>query len=272
MLKVGGDAAVTGKLGVGGDAVVTGKLGVGTTNPQNTLTIDSNDPVLKSATSTPDTSFNYVLIAPKPSDTSGGAVHFINGTNRTVDGGSNTYTIRNDSGPLRLGNDLYQTTVTGSSVQTRVGYIHRTISLRDANSGYTDLGSGVGLNLGTLQSGVTGSFDSPMIQRGIQSNFTSGDGALWEGNRIIVGFRYVALGTGLTGSVNSFRVYSNNYQTTTTTNYDWTAPDDGFDRGFMSTTSPPVISHTGDVPSIWLVNISAHSVRINAVWVEYVNI
>ena len=168
-------------------------------------------------------------------------------------------------------NPQYQLDVNGNA-QTAVGRINRSFSLRAANGGYNDLTSGSSLNLGTLHSGVTGAFQSPMIQRGIQSNFNSGDGANWYGNAMIIGFRYVSVGTGLSGVTNSFRVYSNNYQTTTFTYYDWTAPDDGFDRGYMSTTSPPVIAHTGDVPSIWLQNLSPHTTRINAIWIEYVNI
>jgi hypothetical protein len=177
------------------------------------------------------------------------------------------------SGKLGVGLTNPSTTLdVNGNAQTNVGYVHRSIVLRDANSGYTTLTSGSALNLGTLQSGVTGSFQSPMIQRGVQNNFVSGDGARWSGNKVVIGFRYVAEGTGLNAITNSFRVYSNNYQTSTTVNYDWTASDDGFDRGYMSTSSPPLISHTGDVPSIWLANISAHTVRINAIWVEYVNI
>lgn len=177
------------------------------------------------------------------------------------------------SGKVGIGvtNPQYQLDVNGNA-QTAVGRINRSVSIRDVNSGYNDLTSGSSLNLGALQSGVTGSFQSPMIQRGIQSNFNSADGANWAGNRMIIGFRYVSVGTGLSGAINSFRVYSNNYQTTTFTYYDWTAPDDGFDRGYMSTTSPPVIAHTGDVPSIWLQNQSPHTIRINAIWIEYVNI
>jgi hypothetical protein len=46
-------------------------------------------------------SFNYFLSA--SNDTGTKAVHFVNGSTRTADGGVNTYTIRNDGGSLRLG-------------------------------------------------------------------------------------------------------------------------------------------------------------------------
>ncbi len=41
------------------------------------------------------------------------AVHFINSSTRTADGGGNTYTIRNDGGKLNLGNSPYETTIFG---------------------------------------------------------------------------------------------------------------------------------------------------------------
>ncbi len=44
------------------------------------------------------------------------AVHFVNGTTRSADGGANTYTIRNDGGALRLGKSSYATAIEGNGV------------------------------------------------------------------------------------------------------------------------------------------------------------
>ena len=57
--------------------------------------------------------YNYFLKA--DNDTGRKAVMFVNGSTRTSDGGANTFTIRNDGGPLRLGNSSYVTTIEGSS-------------------------------------------------------------------------------------------------------------------------------------------------------------
>ena len=44
------------------------------------------------------------------------AVHFVNGSSRTADNGVNTYTIRNDGGPLHLGRSNYATIVEGTTI------------------------------------------------------------------------------------------------------------------------------------------------------------
>ena len=49
------------------------------------------------------------------------AVHYINGSARTTDGGVNTYTIRNDGGPLRLGRTSQSTLIEGSGDLTYNG-------------------------------------------------------------------------------------------------------------------------------------------------------
>ena len=59
-------------------------------------------------------SYNMLLIG--QTDAGNGAVHFINSSTRTTDGGTNTYTIRNDIGSLRLGSASYITYLEGSSV------------------------------------------------------------------------------------------------------------------------------------------------------------
>ena len=59
-------------------------------------------------------SYNFILHGPLPAETEGGATHFINGAARTEDGGQSTYTIRNDSGDLRLGRTSSKTRIEGN--------------------------------------------------------------------------------------------------------------------------------------------------------------
>ena len=61
-------------------------------------------------------SYNYIIRG--SNDVGFGAVHFINGSTKTSDGGANTYTIRNDIGTLRLGTSGYSTVLEGSVVIT----------------------------------------------------------------------------------------------------------------------------------------------------------
>lgn len=67
-----------------------------------------------SATNTSSASdqFNYILSG--SNDTGAKAVHFVNSSTRTTDGGANGYTIRNDGGPLTLGNSSYATNINGT--------------------------------------------------------------------------------------------------------------------------------------------------------------
>ena len=74
--------------------------------------------VVNAAQSTVGDSFSYILNAPRPGTDSGGAVHFINSSQREADGGANAYTVRNDSGPLVIGNNTFgTTTISGTAVQ-----------------------------------------------------------------------------------------------------------------------------------------------------------
>ncbi len=78
-------------------------------------------------------SYNYIMGA--ANDTGSKLVMFVNGSSRSADGGVNTVTIRNDGGPLNLGNLSTLTTINGSAI-----YSPRNIYF-DANSGY-----GINLN------------------------------------------------------------------------------------------------------------------------------
>jgi hypothetical protein len=94
----------------------TGNVGIGTATPGNTLEVagTASVAILKSAADAATSTYNYILNGPRPGTTSSGAIHFINGSTRTSDGGASTYTIRNDSGALRLGNVSYNTLLEGN--------------------------------------------------------------------------------------------------------------------------------------------------------------
>jgi hypothetical protein len=106
----------------------TGNVGIGTATPDNTLEVagTASVAILKSAADAATTTYNYILNGPRPGTTSDGAVHFINGSTRTEDGGANTYTIRNNSGKLLLGNASYDTILEGGNVSLRVMSGHET--------------------------------------------------------------------------------------------------------------------------------------------------
>ena len=106
----------------------TGNVGIGTATPGNTLEVagTASVAILKSATDAATSTYNFILNGPRPGTTSGGASHFINGSTRTEDGGASTYTIRNNSGALRLGNASYNTLIDGVNVSLRVMSGHET--------------------------------------------------------------------------------------------------------------------------------------------------
>ena len=93
----------------------TGNVGIGTATPGNTLEVagTASVPILKSAADAATSTYNSLLNGPRPGTTSEGAIHFINGSTRTTDGGASTYTIRNNSGNLRLGHENYNTLLEG---------------------------------------------------------------------------------------------------------------------------------------------------------------
>ena len=103
-------------------------LALGQRHPDNTLEVagTASVAILKSAADAATTTYNYILNGPRPGTTSDGAVHYINGSTRTTDGGASTYTIRNNSGKLRLGKASYDTLIEGGNVSLRVMSGHET--------------------------------------------------------------------------------------------------------------------------------------------------
>jgi hypothetical protein len=81
------------------------------------LTGDANHPIKKTAATASTATYNYILNCERPGTTSGGAVHFINGSTRNDDGGTSTYTMRNDSGNTRVGNSSYSTIIAGTKTE-----------------------------------------------------------------------------------------------------------------------------------------------------------
>ena len=93
-----------------------GNVGIGETNPTRGKLVVNGSSIVGIYSMGDYTDYNYILNAPRPGNTAGGAVHFINHASRTADGGQSCYTIRNDSGPIRLGQENQITTIEGSNV------------------------------------------------------------------------------------------------------------------------------------------------------------
>jgi hypothetical protein len=83
-----------------------------TSSTTYTFTNTSINPKLDFSGHAGAANYNYFMRA--SNDTGVKAVHFVNGSTRTFDGGINTYTIRNDAGSLRLGRSEYSTLIEGS--------------------------------------------------------------------------------------------------------------------------------------------------------------
>ena len=124
-----------------------GFVGVGTTSPETKFTVRTTSPesaghisnyrsdgrysglyIVDVGDITParpaDQEYNFLLHGPPPTYYVGGVAHFVNSANRTSDGGSNTYTLRNDIGATRIGSDYYQTygvNLCGPTLDTYVG-------------------------------------------------------------------------------------------------------------------------------------------------------
>jgi len=99
-----------------------GDVGIGTVSPDSILHVQSDiagssSSIKKTAATASTSEYNYILNGPRPGTTTNGAVHFINGSTRDQDGGNNTYTIRNDSGQLRLGSSSHTTLFNGNHLR-----------------------------------------------------------------------------------------------------------------------------------------------------------
>ena len=81
--------------------------------------------------------YNYIMSGPRPGQNENGFTVFINSANRTADGGASCCTVRNDNGPIRLGNAAYRTFVEKicpASLDTTVGSL--TYDLSNAVTGH----------------------------------------------------------------------------------------------------------------------------------------
>ena len=107
--------------------IANGNVGIGMTDPQRSLHVKSTSGMMIEDNATTSAIYvdnvaqgetgevySYILNAPRPGTTGSGATHFINGSGRTGDGGASTYTIRNDSGKLRLGGTSGDTIIEGN--------------------------------------------------------------------------------------------------------------------------------------------------------------
>lgn len=97
-----------------------GNVAIGYTTARNKLDVNGGitcGKIFTDASTLSNNSHSWIFECPRPGTTSGGAIHFINGENRSTDGGESTYTIRNDSGNLRLGNANYITSIEGTEIR-----------------------------------------------------------------------------------------------------------------------------------------------------------
>ena len=148
----------------------SGRIGIGDSDPDSILHVQSDvqsgagGPIKKTAATASTSVYNYILNGPRPGTTSGGAVHFINGSGRSTDGGTSTYTMRNDSGNTRVGSSSYSTIIAGAH-----SYPDRPFAMVGKNNGRVySAGSGttvifnvVGYNDQSIYNSGNGRFTAP---------------------------------------------------------------------------------------------------------------
>jgi len=118
-----------------------GRIGIGDSDPESILHVQSDiagssSSIKKTAATASTSEYNYILNGPRAGTTSGGAVHFINGSGRSQDGGTSTYTMRNDSGNTRVGKVSTSTIIAGYP-----SYPDRPFAMVGKNNGRTYTGS-----------------------------------------------------------------------------------------------------------------------------------
>ena len=102
----------------------SGKVGIGSTSPSAMLDISCNLgypglSVRGAGVTSGSDKYQYILRGYLPDSTTSAnaaVVHFLNSSTRTADGGASCYTIRNDTGPIRLGQVNQTTTIEGSTI------------------------------------------------------------------------------------------------------------------------------------------------------------
>ena len=145
----------------------TGNVGIGTVSPESILHVQSDiagssSSIKKTAATASTSEYNYILNGPRAGTTSGGAAHFINGSGRSTDGGTSTYTMRNDSGNTRIGKVSTSTIIAGYP-----SYPDRPFAMVGKNNGRTYTGSymifnSVQYNDQNLYNSSNGRFTAPV--------------------------------------------------------------------------------------------------------------
>lgn len=114
-------------------------------------------------TSSANDQFNYILAG--SNDTGNKATHFINSSTRTVDGGANAYTIRNDGGPFNLGSSSFTTTINGLVSRPNQVSFQATKTDAHATASQYLVFNNVSHNIGNAYNASNGRFTAPIAGR-----------------------------------------------------------------------------------------------------------